>query len=150
MFVGFSPAAPYGDAASSRLGLAGDAVPGPIFTFGFNPRFYRRVRQGRFSTRLGSKDPGEKVTVTWDFSDEMFGGKVIVGAPMVTSVLKRARFPDEAAAAMVFAGPVVAGTLVMAGLGTGIHRNDYALRCEVDLSDGERLVQTYILPVRTA
>jgi hypothetical protein len=129
--------------------VAAGQMSGQPFTLSFNPRFYRRIRQRRFSTRLDRKDPAERVTVTWDFSYEAFGGLTIVGTPVVAIALKRGTIDPEMAA-MLFTTPVVTGTLVMVGVQDGLHRNDYALRCEADLSDGQHLVQTYVLPVRTA
>lgn len=119
----------------------------PPFILTFNPRFYRAIRQRRFETRTDRKAPSERVTVTYDFSYDMFGGKAIVGQPSTSIRVKRGA-DDPGLGEMVFISPSIAGSLVMLGFQNGIHRRDYALTCEVDLSDGQHVAQTYVIPVR--
>lgn len=91
---------------------------------------------------LSSKDPAEKVIITFNFTAS---GQVLSN-PVVTVCLKGT---STDIAAMKATGAVVNGYLVSFMLQGGEHGKSYDLKCLVDLADGERVAAKDTIVVKT-
>ena len=93
------------------------------------------------TTRYDSKDPGETITMGFDFSEAGTPSN-----PEVSITVRRGEDADPAA--MLVGSPVVSGNLVLQKAMGGVDGVDYAVRCLADV-DGDRLLIDSILPVRS-
>lgn len=92
---------------------------------------------------LSSKDPAERITVTFDFG----ALATAISNPVVTCTVVAGRL-SSVAEAMRSGNPEVSGTKVMQRIIGGVSGNTYRLRCEVDDEDGERWVLSDLLTVQ--
>ena len=93
---------------------------------------------------LDSKDPAEKVVVTFDFS----ALATTVSTPVVTAE-SAGGANDPSPSAILSGSPSVSGAQVLQLVIGGVANADYKLRCQID--DGtERFVVADTLQVRTA
>lgn len=100
------------------------------------------------TTILPSKDPGEAVTVLFDFSSETAS----ISAPVVAVVVETPATPDNAPAALLSSSASVSGINPAGALQRitgGFNGNDYGLRCTATAANGDTLVCSARLPVRT-
>lgn len=93
------------------------------------------------TTRFATKDPGEEITVQFDYSR--------IGAPSAPAVAIDVRSgSDPAAASMLVGAPFVVGSGVYQRVAGGVSGAEYALRCLATVG-GDRLLIDAILPVRS-
>lgn len=92
------------------------------------------------TTRFDSKDPGEQVTLGFDFTK--------LGTPANPTVEISVRKGTDAAPSAVLLGlPAVIGTWVYQRVQGGVDEVDYAVRCLADIGQDRMLIDA-ILPVR--
>lgn len=99
------------------------------------------------TTVLPVKQPGESVTVMFDFSSETAS----VTNPVVTSSLGLPAVADPTPGAMVSGLASVAqgnAAQVLQRIGGGLAGNDYDLICTATAANGDTLICPAVLPVR--
>jgi hypothetical protein len=94
---------------------------------------------------FSSKDPEEKITITFDFSDLAES----VSDPVITVV--DVNNIDSVPSDILFSSPqVIQSNKVCQSIIDGINLSNYQFRCKVTTNTGDILIHTDILPVRTA
>lgn len=88
------------------------------------------------------KDPAERITFTFDFSDLA----TAISSPIVSCMVIAGRL-DTGAEAMLEGSPQIDGLKVLQRVIGGVAGNTYKLRCQIDDADGERWVVADDLPV---
>lgn len=94
-----------------------------------------------------SKDPGERITLKFDFTADL-ATETISGNPEITSVVIEGTDPN--ASAMVAGAPFVDGKVIYQDVAGGIHGNDYLVRCFINTNGNHTYARGGILPVRNA
>jgi len=93
------------------------------------------------TTRFDDKEPGNEITVEFDFGPEL----TTVSSPSVTIAVFSGADPDVAS--MLIGSPVVSGAKVLQRIRAGLNGVDYALAC-VATSGTDTYTIGAILPVR--
>lgn len=96
---------------------------------------------------LSPKAPAEKVPVTFDFSDQLADGELIVSGSV--TVEARAVFGYDASPSSRLAGsPAVDSGVVQQLFDGGVLGEHYVLTCTAPTNNSQRLVLVALLPVR--
>lgn len=99
------------------------------------------------STLWEAKDPAEKLTATFDFSNEIAGGESISSASLACTVISGT---DASPEQVLNGAATISGSSVLQPFQGGISGVTYDLRCVATLSSGRVLVLAATLPVRSA
>jgi hypothetical protein len=92
-----------------------------------------------------SKDPDERIHITFPFADEL-NGATVSSIDYVTMAVVNGT--DAAVASMLDGAAVISGSDVIQAVIGGVDTNHYKSRCRATLSDGRKLVRALDLPVR--
>lgn len=93
---------------------------------------------------LSSKDPAERIVITFDFARSLIPGETIAAITSVT--IENAS--DPLASSMLSDAPQLDGSQVLQEITGGLTRLTYHLRATVSTSNGRTLVNATYLPVR--
>lgn len=91
------------------------------------------------------KDPGETVFLAFDFSALMTTG-LTLSTPVCTAVTRSGT--DAAPSAVLSGSPTITGSKLVQRVTGGVALATYAIKAQVDASDGSRFVLVGLLPVR--
>lgn len=99
-----------------------------------------------FGSGTGKKDPGETVTLTFDFGVDLATGEMLTGTPTVAIALFSGA-TDPAINSMLVGTAQLAGNMVLQSCLGGVVGNQYDIKATCSTSTGRVLVVGAILPV---
>jgi len=92
------------------------------------------------------KYPAEKIVLTFPYTKELSGATISPGSPAIT--VTTVKGVDANPSAMLNGAAQIAAGLVLQGVQGGLNEVSYHFVCQVDLSDGRRLIRAGTLQVK--
>jgi hypothetical protein len=97
-------------------------------------------------TMLNAKDPGETVTLSFIFSNELQAGETITGCTVICTVLAGSGVADPAPSAVLSGVPTLGSTVLQSVTG-GLDGVTYFLKATATTNQSRVLVRKGALPV---
>ena len=110
---------------------------------------FKGINMRTFGNGLGKKDPGETVTLTFDFSADLATGETLTGTPACAIALKSGVAAAEIGS-MLQGAAQMDGPRVLQMCRGGMMGHQYDIHAACSTSSGRRLVVGAILPVVNA
>ena len=92
------------------------------------------------------KFPAEIVTLTFPFTNELQGATITPGSPVITPTTVAGT--DGNPGNLLNGAAQIQAGLVLQSVKAGLDSTSYLLVCQVDLSDGRRLIRSGVLQVK--